>query len=187
MDIAVFGGAFDPPHLGHLTIARQLLKQHLANEVWFLPVKNHPFSKNLSAEEHRLAMLELMIEAQMRIETYELEQETVSYTYKSLKALVKQHSQHRFSFVIGSDNLQKFPEWDHATELAEQFQIFVYPRKTYPLSPLLINMQIIENVPEIEVSSTQIKELVKQGSDIKELVTPDILRYIQQNKLYSNT
>ena len=48
-------------------------------------------------------------------------------------------------------------------------------------------MQIIENVPEIEVSSTQIKELVKQGSDIKELVTPDILRYIQQNKLYSNT
>lgn len=186
MHIAVFGGAFDPPHLGHLTIARQLLQQKLTDEVWFLPARRHAFAKALSPDFDRLAMLQLLLEPAMRIETYELDHDEVSYTYRTLKALQKQHPEHRFSFIIGSDNIKNFDKWDHFEELKEEFQFYVYPRSGYSMNDLFRNMHPIKDVPEIDVSSTEIKEALQQEKNVSELLPPKVWHYLQENELYSS-
>lgn len=185
MDIAVFGGAFDPPHLGHLTIARQLLRQKLADQVWFLPVKYHPFLKDLTPEHHRLAMLELTLEPGMKINTFELEQSETTYTYNTLQQLAQLNPQYTFSFVIGSDNLQKFNQWDHYQDLVKEFPFFVYPRQGFPLQPLYENMRVISDVEEVKISSTQIRELIAAKKSVPELVHPAVAQYITQHALYS--
>jgi nicotinate-nucleotide adenylyltransferase len=83
MHITLFGGTFDPPHLGHSTIASALLEKQLADEVWFLPVGEHAFEKKFSPSQHRLAMLELVLETGQKIEQYELEQSGMSSTKHS--------------------------------------------------------------------------------------------------------
>lgn len=183
MKVTLFGGAFDPPHLAHHLIARTLLQQHLANEVWFLPVKYHAFNKHLTAETHRLAMLQQLIADNMRIELFELQQPTTNYTYQTLKALQAKYPQHTFSFVIGSDNLKQFHTWDNFEQLVEQFTFFVYPRHGYPLRPLYENMTVLENVEEFTISSTLIKQLLKEGNSIAQLVPEPIAKYIAEHKL----
>src|SRR5689334_22148241 len=108
MKICLFGGAFDPPHLGHQRIAAEIIAQNLADEVWFVPVKTHSFGKPMTDPQQRLAMLQLIQLPHTKIETYELEQTGVNYTFNTLEALAKRYPEHEFSWVIGSDNLEKF-------------------------------------------------------------------------------
>ena len=187
MNITVFGGAFDPPHLGHLAVTRALLEQKLADEVWLLPVKIHAFEKNLSNEQHRLAMLELIHSPQTRIEVAELEQTGVNYTYKTLVALAAKHPEQTFSFVVGSDNLKQFHRWDEYEALIARFPFFIYPRAGYPLEPLYQNMRVIPHVQPVQVSSTQVRERVAAGRSISDLVHPLVERYIQDHTLYVGT
>lgn len=184
MNIAVFGGAFDPPHNGHVTISRELLSQHIAEQVWLLPVKYHAFEKKLTADEHRLAMLNLIVEKSMCIELYEMEQESTNYTYKTLKALASKYPEHTFSFVIGSDNLALFHRWDDVEKLVEEFTFYVYPRAGFPITSLQKNMIPLSEVAEVDVSSTQVREIVSSGSSISELVPAAVEQYIHDHNLY---
>ena len=72
MKVALFGGAFDPPHIGHQRVAEEIIKREVADEVRFVPVKNHAFDKKMSSAEHRLAMCTLITNGQIGVETYEL-------------------------------------------------------------------------------------------------------------------
>ncbi|NCN82385.1 MAG: nicotinate (nicotinamide) nucleotide adenylyltransferase [Candidatus Pacebacteria bacterium] len=184
MNVTLFGGAFDPPHLGHQAIAIELVAQQLADEVWFLPVKMHAFEKDLSSEVHRLAMLELLQIPHTRVELAELEQTTTNYTYQTLTALAAKYPEHTFNFVIGSDNLKKFHLWDEYQKLITEFPFFVYPRAGYLLDPLYRNMKVIPKVQPVLVSSTQVRECVAAGKSISDLVHPFVERYIQNNNLY---
>lgn len=199
MNISVFGGAFDPPHLGHQAVVENLLATELADEVWYLPVKNHHFGKKMAAAEHRLAMLKLVIDQQpsthqvqstknhvpiIRIEDYELHQEGINYTYDTLVALSQQYPEYTFSFVIGSDNLAGYERWlDNRPKLLD-FPFFVYPRAGYSFNPLYQNMTPLVDMPEVTVSSTEIREARKLGKSLAGLVTPEVEEYIKENKLY---
>ncbi len=185
MRITLFGGTFDPPHLGHSTIARALLDQKKADEVWFLPVGEHAFEKEASPAQARIAMLELILEPQQRIELYEIEHAGMSITYETLLAVAQKYPEHQFSFVIGSDNLAKFELWHHYQEMLDQFPFFVYPRAGFALEPLYRGMEILEGVQPIEVSSTQVRDTIKAGDSISGLVTPKIEQYLKQTGLYS--
>lgn len=184
MKITVFGGAFDPPHQGHLQIARELLKQKLADEVWFLPVKEHAFLKKLSAPAVRVEMLHNILEPGMKIEEFELNQTGTNFTYQTLCALKQKYPEHQFSFVIGSDNLTNFHKWNNFTELLEKFQVFVYPRQGFSLEPLYSNMHILHNVPAMAMSSSSVQKAILQTQPISHLVTLGVAQYIEENKLY---
>lgn len=185
MNISLFGGAFDPPHNGHITIASALLNLQYADEVWFLPVGNHAFNKNMSSPEHRIAMLRLILQDNMLIEMFELRQQTTNYTFQTLEALSVLHPEHTFSFVIGSDNLGTFDKWQQHTSLLKKYTVRVYPRKHFALQPLHENMVVLENVKEIEVSSTLVREKLKKGESISQLVPEDVAEYIQLHRLYT--
>jgi len=187
MKVTVFGAAFDPPHLGHQKIALSLLEQGLADSVWLLPVKEHAFGKKLAPENDRLAMVELLAEIlpeKNRVERWELDQKGTSYTYQTLQQLSTHYPEHTFSFVIGSDNLARFHEWQDYEQMLEKFPFFVYPRKGFPMSPIRKGMIVLENVEPIEVSSTQVRDLVAKGRGIDHLVPNSIHNFIIRHNLY---
>ncbi len=184
MKITLFGGTFDPPHLGHSQIARTLLEQNLADEVWFLPVGEHAFEKKCSPAETRVALLELVLAEHQRIELYEIEQQGMSITYDTLRALSKKYPQHQFAFVIGSDNLEKFHLWHHYQEMLHAFPFFVYPREGYSLAPLYENMHVLTQVPPVTISSTQIRAAAKSGASLENLVKPAVAEYIAEHTIY---
>src|SRR5258708_653718 len=127
MEIALFGGTFDPPHQGHQFITQQIIERSIADTVWFVPVQNHPFHKTMSSAEDRVKMLELMmanltaaspeLKKNIRIERYELDHSAISYSFDTLTALSAKFPEHTFSWVIGSDNLEGFSKWHDYQEL----------------------------------------------------------------------
>jgi nicotinate-nucleotide adenylyltransferase len=189
MRVMLFGGAFDPPHLGHQQIATGILQQGIADAVWYVPVHIHSFAKNMSEAQHRLALLELIQQPGTRIETYELNESTTNYTFNTLDALSAQYPEHTFSWVIGTDNLAQFHLWGDRngrtyTEMLAKYPFYVYPRHGYPFQPLYAGMTALTNLPEINVSSSQVRELLQSGKSISDLVTPAVAAYIQKYQLY---
>ncbi len=188
MKVVIFGAAFDPPHLGHLMVIEQVLAKGLADQVWLVPAKSHPFGKPLSSPQHRIAMLTLTkdkcTQAQkVQVQTYELEQDQISYTYHTLQAFSQKYPEHSFSFVMGSDNLARFGEWGGQAVLA-QYPFWIYPRTGYALEPLLANMRVMTGVEAVDISSTQVRQKVLAGQPIDHLVLPAVGQYILTHGLY---
>lgn len=190
MNIILFGGAFDPPHLGHQHIAKTLLEQKIADEAWFVPAKMHPFDKPMSPPHHRLAMLELIVsDPRIKIERYEQEREGVSFSHETLDYLAAKHPEHTFSWIVGSDRLGDFHTWvdgrgnDYKDMLAA-YRFYVYPRAGFPFTPLYDNMVPLRDVQEWTYSSTEVREAVKKGEGIESLVDPQVAAYIAKHQLY---
>ena len=197
MKIAVFGGAFDPPHKGHELVATTLITKQLADQVWFVPTKTHAFGKLMTPAQDRVKLLEIMLaeNPQMHnlwhINSSELTQPGVSYTFQTLDRLSAEYPQHQFSFVIGSDNLLDLHKWGDAKgrsflEMLAAYPFWVYPRTGYPLAPLYPGIEVITEVPQIGTSSTQVRELIRQKNQITYLVNPAIADYIFQHNLYQD-
>lgn len=186
MNIALFGGAFDPPHLGHAQVVSSLLQEQIAEEVWYLPVKNHHFAKQMSSVEKRIEMLELVVGNQtaVKIELYETQQEGVNYTYRTMMALQQQYPEHTFSFVIGSDNLAGYHRWLEKHPLLLDLPFYVYPREGFLFEPLYPNMTPLAGMETVTVSSTDIRARVQAGESISGLVLPEVERYIEKHQLY---
>lgn len=199
MRITLFGAAFDPPHLGHQQIGVSLIRENLTDAVWLVPVKEHPFGKRLAPVDDRLAMVNLLAdsirqaingeselnsEQIVRVETFELDEPGISYTFRTLTTLAEQYSQDQFSFVIGSDNLATFHQWDQYEALLAQFSVFVYPRHGFQFEPLYAGMIPMDQMTEVNISSTQIREKLKRGESIVEMVPASIGEYIKDRQLY---
>ncbi|MBP9781274.1 nicotinate (nicotinamide) nucleotide adenylyltransferase [Candidatus Woesebacteria bacterium] len=199
MKITLFGAAFNPPHLGHQQIVVSLLKEKLTDAVWLVPVKEHPFGKRLAPAADRLAMTQLLAnsiqeelsevgenadEQAVRVETFELDEPGISYSFRTLLTLSERYPDHQFSFVIGSDNLTTFHKWDQYEAMLAQFSFFVYPRHGFPFDPLLAGMTPMQNMAEVRVSSTQIREKLKTNETIDTLVPTMVVEYIRDRNLY---
>lgn len=194
--IALFGGSFDPPQSAHKNIPIYLLQHGYADQVWYVPVKHHPFGKIVSSDDCRVSMLELVIERlkqeqpqyadQIRVECWEVEQDEMSFTYKTLEELSKKHPHYTFRWVIGSDNVEKFNQWRNYQEVLNEYGVVVYPRAGYPTQKLLPGMELLKEAPEVEVSSTQVRELVREHGYLNGFVTPEVATYITDNHLYQS-
>ncbi|MDR0462975.1 MAG: nicotinate (nicotinamide) nucleotide adenylyltransferase [Pseudomonadales bacterium] len=196
MKIAIFGGSFDPPHLGHLQIASSLVEHRLVDEVWFVPVGSHAFSKNLTAIADRLKMLELLIVAgshknHFKINDYEVKLATTSITYNTMKHFSQIFPEHEFCFVMGSDQLSNFHKWHDYQKLTAEFSVLVYPRcqdekcdfSEYQRIAKQLNLTFLEGFPVVMTSSTDARNF---GSEIKlsKMVSLEVARYIVVNQLY---
>lgn len=183
MRIALFGGSFDPPHLGHLTVANVVSHQKIVDEVWFVPCANHPFAKYMSPAKNRLEMLRLLSDKHT-IYTFELERSTPSYSLETLEHATQEFPHHSFAWLIGSDQVAVFHKWYQYEELLKRFTVLVYPREHHPVDALLPGMQAIQNCPIISVSSTEVRNAVHNHQSIQKFVTKEIAEYIRENNLY---
>lgn len=186
MKIALLGGAFNPPHIGHSIIASQVLDFTDAEQVWFLPSWKHSFHKPMASAEARLAMTRLVVTRGMSVSTIEIDRKLSGQTIELVRHLPQQHD---YVFVIGSDQLPTFHLWGRWRELLDQMPFWVFPRYGYPLEPVHKNMTIITNELLIctDISSTKIRKRVLRGLGVGMFVHPQVEKYIMKNSLYTHT
>lgn len=184
----IFGGSFDPIHVGHLSLASEVVASGLAGEVWFLvsPQNPHKEACRLSDENIRMQMVQLAIEGNEKFKAsdFEFTLPRPSYTINTLSALEKAFPDREFVLLIGADNWEKFDRWYRHEEILARYEIIVYPRKN-SLKPELPAGVTWLSAKLHDVSSTQIRELVAKGCSISGLVVPAVEKFINRNKLYT--
>jgi nicotinate-nucleotide adenylyltransferase len=185
MRIAIFGGSFDPPHLGHLKIAESILSVRLADQIWFVPCGTHPFNKKMSPSHNRLTMVKLMLHKNMKVTDYEVEKRGSSYSYDTLTYFSKRFPQHNFSCIIGSDQLSEFHKWKRYKDLLARFPVYVYPRTGYSFKPLYQGMIPLTSFSSVNISSTNIRKRFLQDNIFTGLVDPKVVAYIRNSCLYN--
>ena len=183
----IFGGSFDPIHVGHLSLASEVVASGLAGEVWFLvsPQNPHKEACRLSDENVRMQMVQLAIEGNEKFKAsdFEFTLPRPSYTINTLSALEKAFPDREFVLLIGADNWEKFDRWYRHEEILARYEIIVYPREN-SLKPELPAGVTWLSAKLHDVSSTQIRELVAKGCSISGLVVPAVQVFIEKSNLY---
>lgn len=183
MNIALLGGAFNPPHLGHIQIAQQVLDFGGVDEVWFLPNYGQIPPKPVESVEHRLAMSRMLVLPNASVSTIEIDNKLDGDTIHLLEYLPKEHT---YSFVIGSDQLSSFHLWGQYEDLLVKLPFLVFPRYGYPNEPLYKNMRLITHPALIgsNISSTKIRDRIRLGLSVAEFVPDEVEKYIYLHGLY---
>lgn len=183
----IFGGSFDPIHVGHLALAREVCARGLASEVWFMVSPQNPHKQGhvMTDENLRLKMVQLAIgnNPEFKACDFEFALPRPSYTIKTLEALECRYPQREFSLLIGADNWEKFDRWYKGDEILERYGVVVYPRGGED-APVLPANAVWLPAALHDVSSTDVREAVAAGKDITGLVPDEVERFIIENGLY---
>lgn len=184
--VGIMGGTFDPPHLGHLLIANDVQHCLSLDEVWFMPnhIPPHKQSDSITSTEHRLEMIEAAIgdRPSFMLQTIELEREGPSYTYDTILLLKENHPTIDFHFIIGADMVEYLPKWHKIEELVKLVKFVGVKRPGYSIETAFPVIEV--ETPQFEVSSTLIRQRVKDGRPSHYLVPEQVRRLIEEKKLY---
>lgn len=186
--VGILGGTFNPVHLAHLVMADQAGKNLGLDEVYLIPSYQPPHvdEKKTIDASHRLKMLELAIADNpfLKIETIELTRKGKSYTYDTMKALTQNNPETDYYFIIGGDMVEYLPKWYKIDELVTMVNFVGIQRTGYTTeTPYPV---IWVDVPEIDISSTKIRQKIQQGCSVRYLVPDKVIDYIQKEGLYQD-
>ncbi len=190
--IGDFGGSFDPVHIGHLAIAREALSQCELDIVLFMVTAHPPHKKEPDAPvEDRLRMVESAIEGEphFRASRMEIERGGASYTAATLEQLGKLYPEAAFYLIVGADSAVDFSSWKNPEAVIAMANIVIAPRPGFDLSqmePSLKGKARVFESPTIELSSTMIRNRLREGRPIRSLVPETVERYIRERGLYSD-
>lgn len=183
--VGILGGAFNPPHIGHLLIAEHVREHLLLDEIWFVPTFISPHKESVHIPvKHRLAMLDRAIEdnEHFLIHKIEIERKGISYTIDTIKAFKEKYPKVNFYFIIGADMVEYLPKWKQIDQLIELVTFVGVRRLDYQLqTPYPIK---IVDIPLINLSSSYIRQRIKKNQSIKYLVTKSVEKYIKEHNLY---
>ncbi len=187
--IGLFGGTFDPIHIGHLIVAEWVQDALDLQTVYFIPNHIHPFGKrsDITSAEKRLRMLKIAIAPfkGFRLSDYEIRKGGVSYSIETIEYFRQKHPGTQLYYFIGADNLPEFHRWHRYEEILQNAQLVVYDRKEGHLPPHLPSERILFlKTPLIEISSTLIRERIEQGHAVQSLLPSGVWQYIQKSGLY---
>jgi len=194
MKVCLFGGTFDPPHIGHLLIAQTVCEAEKFDKIIFVPACQAPHkdSKDVTPVDKRLKMLELAVADNPNFEISDLEirRGGISYSIDTIRTVKKTMglSKSQLYFLIGSDTLKKFHTWKDPYAILEECQVLVALRPGF--KPSSIDREIMEkvqfaNIPRIEISSTTIRQRWRENKTIRYMVTQPVWEFINKNNLYS--
>jgi nicotinate-nucleotide adenylyltransferase len=178
-EVALFGGSFDPPHIGHLLAASYVVATEPVDELWLVPVFQHPFGKPLKGSfDHRVALCEAMATLLPRTRVSRAEQESGrARTVDLLEWLRDKHPQTRFALVLGTDLDAEKPQWKNFARIEELARIVTVQRGGYASDAA--------HGPAIpEVSSTQVRSLLASGGDVSKLLPRPVLQAIRAAGTY---
>lgn len=184
--VGILGGTFSPPHLGHLIMAEQAGKQLGLDKVYFMPDAEPPHvdKKPFIAAKHRAQMVRLSIAGNplFELEDCELKRGGKSYTFDTMKELTAKNPDTDYYFIIGGDMVEYLPKWYRIDELVTIVNFVGIARPGYPkVSQYPI---IWVDAPEVAISSTQLRKMVKNRQSIRYLVKEEVEQYIAGEGLY---
>lgn len=189
--IGLFFGSFNPIHVGHLIIANTMLQRNL-DKIWFVVSPHNPLKekKSLLSTLHRIYMTNVAIEdnPKFMVSDIETKLEQPSYTVNTLVHLREKYPQNEFILIMGEDNLASLPKWKNVEEILKHHEIYVYTRELniieskneYYYHPKIK----LEETPIINISSTQIRDLIAKGKDVRYMVTEPVYKYLLEMKFY---
>ncbi len=193
-NVALLGGAFDPPTKGHMAIAEAVLELPDIDEVWFMPCYVHMFDKTMRPYSERVEMLQLMANSNDNLGVFEFEREhnlTKGSTYELLNILQndKWYASHNFSFILGLDNADNIRKWHKWEEIIELAAFIVLPRDGEVPNEIAWYSKLphkILNKPIPRVSSTQARACLftNDESGARDILTKDVYDYICKKRLY---
>lgn len=197
--IGIFGGTFDPVHLGHINLALDAKLQAGLDKVIFIPAKLQPFKldKRVTDGKDRLAMLREAVSdiSGLEVSSYELDAEGISYTYLTMRAMKKAFGDDaKLYFIMGTDSFLKLETWKNSRELLETCSYIIGTRPGYKHEELELciericrdyNTEVrnIDNV-QLDISSTEIRRRIDKGISCGDLIPDKVERYIKDNGLY---
>ena len=174
--VGIFGGSFNPIHTGHIALAQAVQKQCGLDEVWLMVSPQNPLKRNdsdLLDDSLRFEMVQKALEDVDGVVAcdYEFHLSKPSYTWNTLQNLSKDYPDYTFILLIGGDNWAHFQRWRHWQDILWHHDIIVYPRDQYAGTI---------DVPLLDVSSTEIRQMVRAGESIEGLVPDSIIPLVEQ-------
>lgn len=192
MKIGVFGGSFNPPHKMHLNIGLELVNKQYVDKVIYVPTgSKYKYKNNLLPDKNRLEMLEILTKTQeyLDVNDYELKDEVV-YTCETLAYFKELYPNDEIYFICGADNLSYIDKWKNGEEILNNYKIIAMKRKGEDIEELLKkfvdyqNNIIVADVEQQDISSTDIREKLKNNENVLDVLDKDVYEYIRKNKLY---
>ncbi|RUM31581.1 MAG: nicotinate (nicotinamide) nucleotide adenylyltransferase [Aquifex sp.] len=194
----IFGGSFDPVHIGHIILARDVFEHFKAKEVVFVPTYQAPLKeKHRASAEDRLNMLRLALEKEphFTVEDYEIRRKGISYTVYTLRYLKEKYKGDELFLLLGSDSFLKFHMWKNPNEILKLAKIIVverqgmleevkrYTREYFPQLKEGKNIFFFKS-RRIDISSTEIRKRISEGKSVYCMVPEKVEEYIRERGLY---
>lgn len=191
MKVGLYFGTFNPVHIGHLIIANHLAENSDLDEIWMVVTPHNPLKKKagLLEDYHRMHMIHLATENYDKLKPSDIEFKLPqpNYTINTLVHLKEKYPKYHFALIMGEDNLKSFPKWKNYEVILEDYEVYVYPR----ISELDIPAELVNhpkiyriNAPIIELSSTFIRNSIKEGKNIRPMLDDKVWEYIDHNLFY---
>lgn len=188
MKIGLYFGSFNPVHIGHLIIANHVANNTDLKQVWFVVSPQNPLknSSSLLNEYHRLHMIKSAIDGEnkLRASSVEFKLPRPSYTVATLAYLKEKHPEHQFSLIMGSDGFQNLNKWKNYEVIIKNYPIYIYNRPGFEIKKDWGANIILLTAPLLEISSTRIRDMVKEKKSIRFLVPDSVLEEIESNSYY---
>ena len=192
MRIGILGGSFNPPHKMHFNMGLDLLEKNYVDKIIYVPTgSKYKYKNNLVQDEHRFKMLELMIKNDDRFEVSDFElKDYVVYTCDTLKYFQENYPNDEIYFVCGADNLSYVDEWKNGIYLLSNYKFLVIKRYTDDIEEILKRFSkykdniIVTDVNPNSLSSTEIRNKIKNCEGVLDYLDDDVYNYLYENKLY---
>ncbi len=195
MKIGLYFGSFNPIHIGHLIIANHLAEYSVLDQIWMMVTPHNPLKKkdSLLNDHQRLEMVHLAVENYPKIKAsdFEFKLPQPSYTVNTLAHLQDKYPTYEFALIMGEDNLQSLHKWKNYENILRNHTIFVYPRVSTetenfvpPLAEDAVKGIYLIEAPIVEISSTFIRENIKNKKNVMPLLPQNVWEYISHNNFY---
>jgi nicotinate-nucleotide adenylyltransferase len=196
--VGLYFGTFNPIHVGHLVIANHMVQHANLDELWFVVSPQNPLKPKASllADYHRLALVRIAVDNNLKLKASNVEFDLAqpSYTVHTLVALSEKHPDYNFTIIMGEDNLNTLPKWKNYEQILANYSILVYPRvesdenlsvNNEGRSDLLDHPKVtMIDAPLMKISASFIRKSIKNGKDVRYLLTEPVLKYVDEMNFY---
>ena len=194
--IGIMGGTFNPVHNGHLLLAAKAQEQVLLDKVLFMPSGNSYMKRNVLETQKRVDMVALAIECYpyFELSLIETQKSGNTYTFETLQFLKSASPETQYYFIVGADILFQIEQWRNPDQIFQMAALVCAVRDDYDFDAIQEKGNVLKasgadiiylNMPQLDISSTDIRAKVKSGQSISDLVPPEVAHYIEQEHLYN--
>jgi nicotinate-nucleotide adenylyltransferase len=191
MRVGLYFGTFNPIHVGHLIIANHMAEYSGLDQIWMVVTPHNPHKKKSTMldDHHRLQMVFLATDDYQKLKPSDIEFKLPqpNYTVYTLAHLQEKFPQHTFSLIMGEDNLNSLHKWKNYEVILQNHDIYVYPRiNTQVSDPKILSSTRIHKIdaPVMEISSTFIRDSIKEGKNAQPLLPYKVWQYVEHNLFY---